>query len=87
MLHYLRQVIVKQNLINLTKHKCKGAENIKDDPAFQCAGIKSMLAHLEVQKQRHQGLAQSTSKDQRRNERRKMARATAKRHAATKETC
>jgi hypothetical protein len=81
MSQYLRQVIVKQNLLNMVKHRCKGAENIKDDPAFQCAAIKCMLAHLDIQRQRRQGLSQqSISKDQRKNEKRKVARATARKN-------
>jgi hypothetical protein len=85
MSHYLRQVIVKQNLINITKHRCTGAANIKDDPAFQCAAIKCMLAYLDVQKQRQQGLVQSSSRETRRNEKRKVARAAAKKNAASKQ--
>jgi hypothetical protein len=69
--------MVKQNLINMVKHRVDGCDNIRMDPQFQIATIKCMIAHCEVQALRTQGLAQNVVK--RRAEKRKVARAQTKR--------
>jgi hypothetical protein len=71
----------------MVKHRCRGAENIKDDPAFQCAAMKCMMAYLDIQKQRKQGLSQTMSRCQKKTEKRKVSRAAARKGSSRQVEC
>jgi hypothetical protein len=69
--------MVKQNLINMVKHRVEGCPNIRLDKDFQVAVIKLIISNCDVQYQRTQGLAQG-SVNKKKQEKRKASRALEK---------